>query len=362
MKKTRVTARDVAREAGVSPATVSMILNNYKNISFSEETKVRVLEVCERLGYRAVGKSRIDSVSEQILLIVCPSFQNPHYIKEINGAQQREQELGYATMVFCTRRSEEEETNLVRICRALRVAGVLLLYQPDNTAAYQMLQRENQIVQLYGKLDGTDLNMVELDNIKIGRLVAEHFLSMGHKYIAHISSPLLETQPSRIKRVEGIRSYMEENGLDPDRYLRVATIDTEDVHVSGKLEGYETGYLLGGHLIDAEIAVTAFSAINDVVAYGILHAINERKKRVPHDYSVCGCDNLPYSNYQRISLTTVEHVTAEKGRDGIDILVQKIQSRINSRYNDPPDRITRIEYTPRLIVRKSSGRCSDPAP
>ena len=77
MKKTRVTARDVAREAGVSPATVSMILNNYKHIKFSEETKNRVLETCERLGYHPVGNSQFTSVAGKVLMIVCPSLQNP---------------------------------------------------------------------------------------------------------------------------------------------------------------------------------------------------------------------------------------------------------------------------------------------
>lgn len=359
IKKARVTARDVAREAGVSPATVSMILNNYKNISFSEETKIRVLEVCDRLGYQTLGKSRIDAISGRVLLIACPSFQNPHYIKEINGVQQRAQELGYETIVFCTQRSEEVEANMVCVCRALHVAGVLLLYQPDNTAAYQLLCRENQIVQLYDKSDSADINMIELDNIKIGRLVAEHLIGLGHRYIAHISLPLVETQPSRFRRIEGIRGYMEEQGLDPDKYLRVSTIDSEGLQAPDNLEGYETGYLLASHLIDSEIPVTAFSATNDMLAYGVMDAIYERKKRVPQNYSICGCDNLPTSNYQRISLTSVEHFTAEKGRDAVDILVQKIQSKKPSGYKEPPVRITRIEYAPRLIVRKSSGRCTN---
>lgn len=337
-----------------------MILNNYKNISFSEETKVRVLEACDRLGYQAVGKSRIDSLAGRILLIACPSFQNPHYVKEINGIQQRAQELGYETIIFCTRRSEDEEANMVRVCREQRVAGVLLLYQPDNTAAYHLLRRENQIVQLYDKSDGMDINLLELDNIKIGRLVAEHLFSLGHKYIAHVSLPLIDTQPARTRRIDGIRSYMEEHGLDPDKYLRVSTVDSEGIQTSGKLEGYETGYLLGGYLIDSQIPITAFSATNDMVAYGIMDAIYERKKRVPQDYSICGCDNLPSSEYQKISLTSVEHFASEKGRDAVDILVQKIQSRKNFGYNEPPDRITRIEYTPRLIVRKSSGKCLNP--
>ena len=358
IKNKRVTARDVAREAGVSPSTVSMILNDYKNITFSDETKKRVLEICDRLGYRTLGKSRLDTISGRVLLIACPTFDNPHYVKEINGVQRRAQELGYETIVFCTRRSEEAEANMVRVCRELNVAGVLLLYQPDNMDAYRLLRRENQIVQLYDKSGSEDISIIELDNIKIGKLVAEHLMELGHRHIAHISLPLVATQPSRERRIEGIRSCMMEHGLDPDQYLRVSTVETEGLSVAGKLEGYETGYVLGGYLIDSKAPITAFSTTNDMVAYGIMDAIYKRKKRIPQDYSICGCDNLPFSEYQKISLTSVEHYTAEKGQDAVDLLVQKIQMQKSAGYeSDLPVRITRIEYAPKLIVRKSTGRC-----
>ena len=89
MKKKRVTAEDVAREAGVSRSTVSMILNNYQNISFSEETKMRVLDACSRLGYRTIGSGRLESIDGRLLLVVCPSFQNGHYIKLSSAIQER---------------------------------------------------------------------------------------------------------------------------------------------------------------------------------------------------------------------------------------------------------------------------------
>ena len=151
---------------------------------------------------------------------------------------------------------------------------------------------------------------------------------------------------------------MMEHGLDPDQYLRVSTVETEGLSVAGKLEGYETGYVLGGYLIDSKAPITAFSTTNDMVAYGIMDAIYKRKKRIPQDYSICGCDNLPFSEYQKISLTSVEHYTAEKGQDAVDLLVQKIQMQKSAGYeSDLPVRITRIEYAPKLIVRKSTGRC-----
>lgn len=78
--------RKARREENIctaAPPTVSMILNNYKHIKFLEETKNRVLETCERLGYHPVGNSQFTSVAGKVLMIVCPSLQNPHYINGI---------------------------------------------------------------------------------------------------------------------------------------------------------------------------------------------------------------------------------------------------------------------------------------
>lgn len=355
MGKKQVTARDVAREAGVSPSTVSMILNNYKHIRFSEETRDRVLATCERLGYHLMGNSRLNLSAGRIFMIVCPSLQNPHYTNGIQGIQRRAQELGYETIIFCTQRSEKEEANMVRMCRELHVAGVLLLYQLDNTAAYRQLNMESLVVQLYDRSDKMNVTILEMDNVKIGYLVAEHLLSLGHKHIAHVSLPLIETQPSRQRRIEGMKKCLEEHGLLPEQHLQVCTMERKGRQ---RVEGRETGYMIASKLLEEETSITAFSTTNDMVAYGVMDAIWEHGKRIPQDYSVCGCDNLPDSSLQKISLTSVETYMVEKGRDAVDLLLQKIEAK-NAADTKQREyiRTTRIEYVPQLIVRKSTGKC-----
>lgn len=353
MGKKRVTAKDVAEMAGVSRSTVSMILNNYQHVSFPEETKMRVLAACDALGYRTFGNGRLDSVAGRLLLILCPSFHNAYYIMVDSVIQERARELGYTPLTFCTSRNEEEENNAIRLCRELHVAGVILTYQPKNSFLVQLISMETQMVQLYDKASNSNVDAIEQDNYKIGQLVAEHLLSLGHTHIAHVSKPLNGSQPARIRRIEGIRAYMAAHGLDPEEHLRVSTVETEGLQ-AGNLEGYDTGYLLAGHLVDMGIPVTAFAATNDTVAYGIMDAVLERGKRIPQDYSVCGCDNLRESSFQRIALTTVEPYTREKARNAMDLLVSRIQNR-GGKKNGPVS-ITRIEYPPQIIVRKSTGK------
>lgn len=357
MKKRKVTARDVAEKAGVSQATVSMVLNNYKNISFSDETKKRVLEACDELGYRTFGKGRLNTLDNRVLLVVCPSCENSHYVKALNGILQRGRELGYTILTLCTQRNEETEADVVRVCRELHIAGVLLLYQPNNVSAFQLLSHELPIIQIYEKSGNLQVNRIELDNYEIGRLIAEHFIQLGHKHIAHISKPLEEKQFARVRRVEGIRNAMKHHGLDPDCYFHLYTTDTEHVEAVGATEGYEVGYLLTECLLEKHEPVTAISVTNDYMAYGVMEALFAHGKKIPQEYSVCGCDNLQDSRFHRLSLSTVELYTTEKGRDAVDLLVKSIGVHHPVRGGDRPSRITHIEYAPRLIVRKSSGRC-----
>ena len=357
MKKAKVTARDAAKAAGVSPSTVSMILNNYSNASFTEETRAKVLNTCEKLGY-TIGNRRISPASGKILLIVCPSLANPHYIKEINGIQQRSKELRYETIIFCTNRSKEKEADLVRVCRELQVAGIILLYQLDNTSAFRQLNMEHQTVQLYDCAGSPDISTIQIDNFKIGRMIAKHLIGLGNRYIAYVSFPITKTQPSRQRRIDGIKSYMQEMSLPSEEYLTVCTIETVPIEGYHNLEGYETGYLLGNYLLDHVKQITAFATINDLVAYGIMDAVYLHGKKIPQDYSLCGCDNLADSEHLKISLTSVELYTEAKGQEAVTLLVQKIEAQNQTTSGiERPVRITRIEYAPKLIVRKSTGKC-----
>ena len=358
MKKRRVTARDVAEKAGVSQATVSMVLNNYKNIRFSDDTKKRILEACDELGYRTFGMGRLNTLDHRILLAVCPSCENSHYVKALNGILQRGRELGYTILTLCTQRNEESEADVVRICRELHIAGVLLLYQPNNIPAFQLLSHELPIIQIYEKSGSLQVSRIELDNFEIGRLIAEHFIQLGHKHIAHISRPLDEKQSARVRRVEGLESAMRQHGLNPQRYFHLYTTETEHIEAVGALDGYDAGYMLAESLLEKNEPVTAISAANDYMAYGVMEALLAHGKRIPQDYSVCGCDNLQDSHFHRLSLSTVELFTTEKGRDAVDLMVKNIAVHRPVQDKESPSSITHIEYAPRLIVRKSSGRCT----
>lgn len=360
MKSTKVTVKDVAEEAGVSSTTVSMILNNYKNVSFSKETKTRVFEACDKLGYRYGGNKKASALKEGILLIICPTFSNYNYIKVINAIENRAMEKGFETMVYCTQRRVEKELKMLTICQSVHADGAILTYQPESLTALNLLKMEVPLIQLYDKDSHHNVDTLEQNNYRVGQISARHFIELGHRDIAFISNPITK-QPSRQCRLNGIADYMRSVGLNPEDHLAVYTFGEAEYNQFRGKEGYETGYLLMNKLMNENNRVTAVITSNDMVAFGAIDAILHAGKRVPQDYSVCGCDNVAVSGYQRISLTTVENYSSQKSIDAVDILIRKIEM-INSNLDgySIPESITKIEYTPTLIKRKSTGKCPKP--
>ena len=99
--------------------------------------------------------------------------------------------------------------------------------------------------------------------------------------------------------------------------------------------------------------ITGIVAINDMVAFGVLDALQREGYRVPEDFSLCGFDNVTTSGYQRIQLTTVDNNTFSHGKSAFNLLLERIEDGLNSREDQP---INRVEYHSRLIVRGSTGK------
>lgn len=122
MRERRVTAKDVAKRAGVSETTVSMILSGKSGRRFPEKTCRRVMDACSELGYvRSVAKAN-DS-EEKVLAAIAPTFSNLYYVQMSESMQRRAKELGYSLMVFNTFREIHQETQVMQLCSQLPVAG-----------------------------------------------------------------------------------------------------------------------------------------------------------------------------------------------------------------------------------------------
>ena len=352
----KITAKEVAEKAGVSRTTVSMILHQNPDIRFSEETRDRVLQACRELGYKPPAKARSNVERKKILLAVCPSYENFHYGRVVDRMQARAVELGYRLMASSTFRDSYVEADVLNFCREMPVSGVLFLYNPEDSTIISTLGQLLPVLQVYDKSVAPDIDAVELDNFKVGCMMGQHLLELGHRHVAAIFPSLSSKHLGRRRRVEGLQEAFRRQGLDPGKYLQVYTPQPGDVPHWQTASGYDVGMLIAGRLLDENCVETAFVGNNDMAAYGIMDAIFSRGKRIPQDYSVIGCDNLTISGFRRMSLTSVDTFNAQRAQEAVRIIVQKIE-RSRNRESMMPVETVRVAYEPRLIRRSSTGKC-----
>ncbi len=354
-KANAVTAKEVAREAGVSPSTVSMILNNYPSASFTEETHQKVYAACMSLGYFNFSGS--GGKNEKSLLLICPSTENMSYSAQVGVAQQRAMEAGYSCLVFSTNRKPYLERQAIQCLRTLPVAGAVFLYQPENPDLLEQAAMIKESVVVCDRNLDINIDTIESNSYKIGKLIANHLLELGHKHIAYIASSIGSKYITRIKRLEGIKSAFNEYGYDPDDCVKTCTFRSEGIREPSVISEYNAGIVLTERTLEKEYGVTAFIGYNDMIAYGIIDALKKRRFQIPQDYSVIGCDNLFLSNAQYISLTSVEHYAHLRARDAVDLLISKVSPEKQNDYEkELKSSVTRVEYEPKLVVRNSTGK------
>ncbi len=357
MRKKKVTSTDVAREAGVSQATVSMILNKKYNVSFSRETIERVEAAARKLGYAAAKpKSRKNARREKLLVVFCSNLTNPYYVMLLQGIESRAKEAGFGLFVCNTQRDLKMEERYLKMMAQLKPLGIIYTCNPSHCFMKQVeeLARQIPVVVVNNQNEKMNVDAVELDNSKLGRIMARHLLELGHHKVAYIAPPLTARQKQRSKRVEGFLKEYEEAGFKDGVIIKAAgeEMDLTVAHIDSE---YKIGYDLTRELLEETRDITAIVGLNDMIAFGILDALQEEKIRVPAEMSVMGCDNTLFARIHKVALTTIDHFVVYKGRDACDIIMKKIDSR-DTQYADlEPVSSYHVEYEPRLIVRGTTG-------
>lgn len=345
----KVTLADVGRLAGVSAATVSMILSNRKGVSFTEKTVEAVVKAAEALGYKTVAGRRMGAhdPERETILIAAPNVTNPYYATLIQAIQQSAEEKEYGTCVVATYRSLENELAALSLAENAQFAGIIftLLAYPDDIIP--RIGRKLPVVVIGDRSVALNVDTVELNNYDAGSLIARHMHDLGHKHIAYVSTTLDRSNTIRSQRLKGLEETFA--ALCPKGTVQVKS---RDISPRTELDNLEVEHTVGYELTRKSLSdknITAFVAVNDMVAYGVIDAVRDAGFRVPEDYSVCGFDNVFPSQFAGVSLTTVEHYIKDKGHNAFDILHAKISGASSDR------NITRVEFKHKLIVRESTA-------
>jgi LacI family transcriptional regulator len=357
----KATSKDVARLAGVSQSTVSLILNNKQNVSFSEETIHRVKEAARKLNYEPPRSSQVFSFEPKgTILLFAPTMSNPYYPVLTEVIEQSAAARGHAVLLINTYRSKEaEKTRLTSLIDRGDVAGIIFSFSPSYPDLLEQVSKSLPVVIVGEKDDALGIDTVGLNSYTSGRLVAEHLIQLGHEDMAFISGPVNNMSLSRSKRLEGIKDRLREAGLDGRLIVELAEEESESR--SGVYE-IEVGYELTLRLLEKHPEVTAIIGVNDMTASGAMKALHSKGIRIPDDISVCGFDNIFVCAIVNPGLTTIDHALEHRASVAVDILLKKIESKAESSQNGhgllslSQPRTLRIEYEPQLIVRDSTGK------
>jgi len=355
--KKKITSSQVAEKAGVSQATVSMILNRRSNVSFSAETVERVEGAARELGYELPRRrKRKDGKKEKLIVVLCPTLTSPYYVLLLQGIEAVANEKGYGVFICNTQRDAGLEEKYLRMIRTMRPQGIIYTCNPnpDFQKKVEETAREIPLVIISNKEKTTAVDAINQDNTMVGRLMARHLLDLGHRDVAFITPPLTRRQWQRSRRVDGFVKEFERDGLAGHVLIRAAD-EAVDRQIPRMDSEYTMGYQLTMELLREGKKFTAIAGLNDMMAIGAIDALEKSRIRVPKDVSVIGCDNIFYSGIRKLSLTTIDHFVALKGRDACDIIIRKI-SMNDQFYTEPqPTSLYNIEYTPKLIARRTTA-------
>mgnify|MGYP005767887951 CR=1 FL=1 len=357
MKK--ATSQDVARLAGVSQATVSLILNNSDKITFSSETKERVFAAAQELNYELPRrKKQPNKKDNRMLLVLTPTLTNPYYSELIQAVEDYADSLGYRVIVCNTFRKSDLEKYYLDTFLGSHVDGLIYTFLPSFPHLIEQVSSTTPVVIIGEKEEDLAICSIELSNVNAGAMLAEHLYQLGHRKLAFLSTPFNQFTLARGQRLEGIRRQLESHGLTDGLKAIVEDPRAEtDMQDGGLPYEYIVGRRLAAEFLRRKEDATALIGVNDMTALGILNELQAQGFHIPRDYSVCGFDNIFASSVTTPTLTTIDHHLYTRCRSAVDMILSQNEKRASAQ----PAMVNKIEYTPQLIVRGSTGPCGTTA-
>ena len=339
----RPTSQQVAKLAGVSRSTVSFILNDVPGMSFSDDTRKRVLEAAAQLGYvpNAAAQMLVSGETRTIGLVVAHAehLQVDAFIPQLlYSLSKSSHALGYRVLLE-TVDDVSKPNAYAELVRGQRTDGLIVVNTRSDDSQLPELIRRNFPVVLLGFPDWAKLgersSAVWTDGRLGGRRATEHLIGLGHERIAHVTfSP--EKYHATADRHRGYEDALERAGI----------------RLGGTLLEYgnysaESGFEAMRRLLRRRHKPTAVFAGNDTIALGVMAATHEAGLRIPQDIAVVGYDDIPTAPYMLPPLSTIHVSAVEQGLMAVELL-----SRLLRGEPDVPQQATLD--TP-FVLRESCG-------
>jgi LacI family transcriptional regulator len=323
---------EVAKVAGVSPSTVSRILNGTASVSEAKRTAVD--DAIAALGYvpnpvaRGLAGGRTWSVG-----VITQAIDSPFYGVALRGIEDELDPAGYCPLFVSGHWDPKIEARCIDVLRSRRVDGIIVLTGRLADTVLKACAKQTPVVVTGRSLRAPRLFSLNFDNFEGGRVATQHLIDLGHRHIAFITGD--PDHPDATERLRGYRAALESARIKYDAALVVPGTYQEI-----------SGLLAVDSLLKNRQRFTAIFAANDQMALGATLGLQRRSLRVPEDVSIVGFDDLPTSLYAIPPLSTVHQPAYELGRLAAAAMLQLLSG--TSPTVAPP--------APRLVVRESVRR------
>lgn len=327
--------RQIAKEAGVSVATVSRVLNHPEHVA--PKTREKIERIMKEAGYTPNWFARgLNFNKTGTIGLMIPHILNSVHMEIAKGIEDVAHQKEYIALMCNMENDRNKERRYLQWLIKRRVDGIIFISSSLEARDFRQVQEQGIPIVLIGAYrDSSDFHVVSVDYRAAAIKAVKHLIGNGYQKIALLYG---ETpQVENMRKVEGYRQALQDAGYPfAGEYLR---------SVENSIEG---GYLGAKKLVELKHPPGAIFATSDYIAFGALDAIKDKNLRIPEDVAIVGFDNIRMSNLVEPRLTTVEIPLHKMGVYGARLLFDRIEEE-NSQYPDT------ILLQSKLKIRKSSG-------
>lgn len=329
--------KEIAKEAGVSVATVSRVLNHPDTVA--PKTRERILNLMEQMDYKPNWFARgLNFNKTDTIALLVPNILNPAFVEMAEGVESVAAQKGYTVLLCITEGELAKERQYIQTLINRRVDGLILVSSMLDNEELNLLKKQNVSVVLVGESSGSSFApMVRIDCQGAAYLAVQHLINCEHKEISLIygRTPAMENR----NKIIGYTKALQEAGIPFKKSLLVEEENT--------IEG---GYLATRKLLGSENCPEAIFTTSDLMAFGVIDALRDAELRIPEDVAVMGFDNIKMSSLMVPRLSTVAKPLHKMGLSGARLLLDVIESK------DKEDLVLKeIILQSKLKIRKSCG-------
>jgi len=331
MKK--ITIKDIAKAVGVSTATVSRALSGKDHVS--TETKRKILEVSEKLGYNYERKN-FKKTPSKVIGVIVTDVTNPFFTQVVRGIEDTLNNLEYSLILCNSDERIEKEKEYFRILEGKKVDGIILT-PAGGVHKYlsNYIKKDVPIVLLDRLVEEVDLDAVIIDNVYGAYEGVKHLIEQGYRNIGAIVGPL-NVMTSK-ERLEGYKKALKEAGIE----IKEEFIENGEYTQNG-------GYRAAKKLL-LKNNIDAIFVANNVMTIGALLAIYEMNINVPEELGIVGFDDIDLAPLLKCPITTISQPTYLMGVNAAQILIRRLQGKSKKEKEI-------VILKPQIIVRESSKK------